>query len=236
MGDPNVVGNLPRLIAFDLDGTLIDSCRDLAESANELIVEMGGTSLSEDAISRMVGGGAALLVRRALDAAGLDHPPSAVTRFLEIYDTRLLNHTRVYDGIPDVLHLAGRHARLAVLTNKPIRPSERLLEELGLRDLFDDVIGGDGPYPRKPEPDGLLAMMASAGATGERTLLVGDSGVDHETARRASARSCIVSYGFGFRTFPRERLAERDYVVDDARALAEVIGQFIAPPVEGRAS
>jgi phosphoglycolate phosphatase len=232
MGDADIVGNLPRLIAFDLDGTLIDSCRDLAESANELIVELGGTALSEDAISRMVGGGAALLVRRALDAAGLDHPPTAVTRFLEIYDRRLLNHTRVYEGIPGMLHLARRHARLAVLTNKPLRPSERLLE-LGLRDLFDDVIGGDGPHPRKPEPEGLRAMMTSAGATGERTLLVGDSAVDHETARRASARSCIVSYGFGFKTFPQERLGEPDWVVDDVRALASVIERFVASPGEG---
>ena len=230
MGDADIVGHLPRLIAFDLDGTLIDSVRDLAESANELIVELGGVPLPEDAISGMVGGGAALLVRRALDAAGVEHPASAVTRFLEIYDTHLLNHTRLYDGIADVVYRAHRHARLAVLTNKPIRPTERLLEALGLRDLFDDVIGGDGPYPRKPEPDGLLAMMASAGATGEHTLLVGDSAVDHETARRASARSCIVSYGFGFRRFPRERLDERDWVVDDAHALADVIERFVAFP------
>ena len=225
------MGHLPRLIAFDLDGTLIDSVRDLAESANELIVELGGAALEEDAISGMVGGGAALLVRRALDAASLEHPATAVTRFLEIYDTRLLNHTRLYEGVADVLHLARRHARLAVLTNKPLAPSERLLEAFDIRRLFDDVIGGDGPYARKPDPDGLQAMMASAGATGERTLLVGDSEVDHETARRAFARCCIVSYGFGFRRFPRERLTERDWVVDGAAGLAAVIERFTASSV-----
>ena len=229
------MGSLPRLIAFDLDGTLIDSCRDLTETANALIVELGGAALPQDSIAGMVGGGAALLVRRALDAAGLDHPPSAVTRFLEIYDTRLLNHTRLYDGIADVVHLARRHARLAVLTNKPLAPSERLLEALGLRDLFDQVIGGDGPYARKPDPEGLLALMASAGATGERTLLVGDSEIDHETARRASARSCIVSYGFGFRRFPRERLDANDWVVDDAATLAEIVERFAVSSSEGRA-
>lgn len=222
------MGHVPRLIAFDLDGTLVDSCRDLADSANDLIVELGGAVLPEEAIGRMVGGGAALLVRRALDAASLDYPPSAVTRFLEIYDTRLLNHTRLYDGIADVLHLARRHARLAVLTNKPLGPSERLLEAFELRRVFDEVIGGDGPYARKPEPDGLLALMVSAGATGERTLLVGDSAVDHETARRASARSCIVSYGFGFRTFPPDRLDANDWLADDAAGLAAVIERFVA--------
>jgi phosphoglycolate phosphatase len=227
VGDADIVVHVPRLIAFDLDGTLVDSVRDLADSANELIVELGGVALREDAISDMVGGGAALLVRRALAAAGVEHPPSAVTRFLEIYDTRLLNHTRLYDGIADVVHLARPHAHLAVLTNKPLGPSERLLEAFELRQLFDDVIGGDGPYARKPDPGGLLALMASAGVTGERTLLVGDSEVDYETARRADARSCLVSYGFGFRKFPRERLGDHDWVVDDAAGLAAAIERFV---------
>ena len=222
------MGNLQRLIAFDLDGTLIDSCRDLAESANELVTELGGAPLEEDAVAGMVGGGAALLVRRALDASGLEHPPTAVTRFLEIYDRRLLNHTRVYEGISDVLRLAARHARLTVLTNKPLAPSERLLEALDLRGFFADVIGGDGPHARKPDPGGLLAMMAAADVTGERTLLVGDSAVDHETAQRAASHSCIVSYGFGFRRFPREKLTPTDWLVHDAAGLAEVIERFVA--------
>jgi len=226
MGDPDVVGHLPRLIAFDLDGTLIDSCRDLAESANELVGELGGAPLSEDAVAGMVGGGAGLLVKRALDAAGLEHPSNAVARFLEIYDRRLLNHTRVYDGIVDVLRLAVEHARLTVLTNKPLAPSERLLDALELRGFFHDVVGGDGPLAKKPDPAGLLAMMTAADVPGDRTLLVGDSGVDHETARRASARSCIVSYGFGFRRFPRETLRPDDWLAHDAAGLGAFIEQF----------
>jgi phosphoglycolate phosphatase len=227
VGDADVVGDLPRLIVFDLDGTLIDSCRDLAESANALIVELGGTPLPEDTIAGMVGGGAALLVHRALDAAHLAHSPSAVTRFLEIYDTRLLDHTRLYDGIARLLHAARPHARLAVLTNKPAGPSERLLEAFDVRALFDQVAGGDGPYGRKPEPEGLLALIASAGATPARTLVVGDSAVDLDTAQRASARCCIVSYGFGFRRFPRERLREADWVVDDVVGLSAVVERFV---------
>lgn len=221
------MGNLQSLIAFDLDGTLIDSHRDLAESANQLIVELGGSSQPEDAIGRMVGEGAALLVKRALDAAGLEHPPFALSRFLEIYDTRLVNHTRVYDGILDTLHQARSHARLGVLTNKPLGPTMKLLDAFSLSDLFESVIGGDGPHPRKPNPEGLLAMMASTGATRERTLLVGDSGIDYETAQRASVRCCIVSYGFGFRAFSRDRVQDGNSVVDDAAGLSDVIQQFL---------
>ena len=227
MGDSELVGNLQSLIAFDLDGTLIDSHRDLAESANQLIVELGGRPLPEEAIGRMVGEGAALLVKRALDAAGLDHPAFALSRFLEIYDTRLVNHTRVYDGIFDALHLARHHARLGVLTNKPLGPTKKLLDAFAISDLFECVIGGDGPYPRKPSPEGLLAMMASAGVGRERTLLVGDSGIDYETAQRASVRCCIVAYGFGFRTFSRDRVQDGNSVVDDAAGLSDVIQRFL---------
>ena len=228
MGDADLVGDLSRLIAFDLDGTLIDSRRDLADSANELIAELGGAPLPEDAIAGMVGEGAALLVKRALDAAALDHPPHALARFLEIYDTRLVNHTRVYNGIMEALHSVRRHARLGVLTNKPTAPTERILDAFAIRDLFQSVIGGDGPYPRKPDPQGLLAMMTRLGSTPERTLMVGDSAIDYQTAQRASVRCCLVSYGFGFRAFPRDQVGNGDAVVDDAEELARWMNRWVA--------
>lgn len=227
MGDSDLVGHVQSLIAFDLDGTLIDSHRDLAQSANQLIAELGGTPLSEDAVGGMVGGGAALLVKRALDAAGLQHPKNAVARFLDIYDTRLTNHTRVYDGILDTLNAAHAHARLAVLTNKPLAPTTKLLDAFAIRDLFHSVVGGDGPFPRKPDPEGLFAIMSSAGATPERTLMVGDSAIDYETALRASTRSCIVAYGFGFRDFARDEIQDGHVVVDDVKGLAGVIDRFL---------
>jgi phosphoglycolate phosphatase len=221
------VGDLPRLIAFDLDGTLIDSRRDLADSANELIVELGGAPLGEDAIGAMVGEGAALLVKRALDAASLAHPAHALARFLEIYDTRLVNHTRPYAGIIDMLRSVHQRAGLGVLTNKPGAPTERLLAAFGIRDLFQCVIGGDNVHPRKPSPEALVSMMAKLGATPDRTLMVGDSAIDYDTARRASVRSCIVSYGFGFRAFPRDQIEDGHVVVDDVAALRDVIEKFV---------
>ena len=222
------MGDVHRLIVFDLDGTLIDSRRDLADAANALIVECGGTPLSEDAIGRMVGEGAAMLVRRVLQAARVGDARTAVARFLEIYDAHLLNHTRLYEGMADVVRLARRHARVAVLTNKPTQPSERILAGLGVRDLFDDVIGGDSPFPRKPDPAALLAMMHSAEASADRTLLVGDSGIDLETAQRAGTRCCLVAFGYGHQSVAHERLSARDSIVDDAAGLAAAIDRFAA--------
>jgi phosphoglycolate phosphatase len=222
------MGDLRRLIAFDLDGTLIDSRRDLADSANQLLSELGAAPLAEDAIGRMVGEGARVLVQRALAAAGLGEVPAALPRFLEIYDTRLLQYTRAYDGIPEVLRLARARAHVAVVTNKPVRPSEQILEGLGIRDLFDDIIGGDGPFPRKPDPAGLLAVMARAGASRERTLMVGDSMIDHETARRASVRCCLTAYGYGYQTFPRETLTGEEWIVSDVAGLSNAIERFTA--------
>ena len=228
------MGDLHRLIAFDLDGTLVDSRRDLADSANELITELGGLPLPEESIARMVGEGAAVLVRRALTAAGvtdLSRAPSrdaraAVRRFLEIYDTRLLRHTRVYAGVEDAVRFARTLGRVAVLTNKPLRPSERILNGLGVRDLFDFVVGGDGPLPRKPDPAALHALMQEAGASRETALLVGDSAIDHETARRAGVRCCIVSFGFGYDTFSGDHLRVQDSLARDAGELRDRLAQF----------
>lgn len=221
------MGDVRRLIAFDLDGTIIDSRRDLADSANELIVELGGRPLSEEAIGRMVGEGARVLVDRALRAAALPHDAGAMLpRFLEIYDTRLLNHTVAYDGMRDIVRHAHAHARLAVLTNKPKRPSEQILEALGLREYFQDVVGGDGPLPRKPDPAGLQALMDLAGATPQSTLMVGDSTIDHQTARRAGARCCLTAYGYGYLTFPTDTLTGEETIVTSPAALIRVIDRF----------
>jgi phosphoglycolate phosphatase len=113
-----------------------------------------------------------------------------------------------------------------ILTNKPKGPSERILEGLGLRSLFEDVVGGDGPLPRKPDPAALLALMDTAGATEATTLMIGDSSIDHQTAMTAGVQCCLVSFGFGFQSVPRESLTGRETVVDDAAALRAAITAF----------
>lgn len=189
-----------QLVVFDLDGTLVDSRRDLADSANALIVELGGRPLPQDAIVEMIGEGARLLVRRALAAASLDpDTPDALPRFLERYDERLLAHTRPYEGVRAMLEAVAVGRELSILTNKPKGATVKLLEGLALREFFGEVIGGDNPHGRKPDPAALGYLVTAAGATPSSTLLVGDSAIDLETARRAGVRVCLARYGFGYR-------------------------------------
>ena len=227
MGNAGLVGRLQRLIAFDLDGTLIDSRRDLADSANELIAELGGTPQSEEAVGRMVGDGARVLVERALAAAGLTDPGNALQRFLQIYDTRLLHHTRPYPGVEAAIAAARRGARVTMLTNKPLHHTARIVEALGWAPLFDEVVGGDNPRGRKPAPDALLAMMAATGVTTAQTLMVGDSKVDLDTARGAGVRCCLVSFGYGFESVDKAPI-EGETFVKDVATLVREIEAFVA--------
>ena len=188
-----------RLIVFDLDGTLIDSRQDLADAANALIAERGGSPLPVEAVTGMVGEGAALLVRRALSAAGLEPDlDTALPRFLELYDERLLANTRLYPGTGEALQAIAARATLAVLTNKPQRPTETILRGLDVHRNFAHVVGGDTTFGRKPDPAGLRHLMGAVGASAGETMLVGDSAIDLRTARAAGVRVCLVKYGFGF--------------------------------------
>ncbi len=204
------------LVVFDLDGTLVDSRRDIADAANALIVQCGGAPLDEDRIGRMVGHGAGRLVSNALAAAGVAEPPDALARFLALYDARLLVHTRPYDGMHEVLASLSRRAALALLTNKPLAETRRVLEGLALAPYFPAgaIVGGDGPLPRKPDAAGLRQLMAQAGAAAASTILVGDSHVDWRTARNAGTDICLARYGFGFETFPTGELSGHETVVD----------------------
>jgi phosphoglycolate phosphatase len=225
----------PVLIVFDLDGTLIDSSRDLADSTNALIEEHGGTPLGLDEVTAMVGKGASVLVRRALAAAGLKSMPrDALERFLAHYDKRLTRHTRPYPGIPETLRdLRAAGWPLAVLTNKPQRQTVEILDRLDLAPEFFQVIGGDTDAGRKPDPTGLLQIVTRAGATPASTVLVGDSAVDLETARNADTRICLTRYGFGYRFTGEEFRGDELFVDRPDQLLSVLSGSEEAEGAEG---
>jgi phosphoglycolate phosphatase len=208
---------LPALVVFDLDGTLIDSRADLAAATNELVVELGGVPMDEPTIGAMIGDGVRLLVERALAAGcGISETADAhVDRFRAIYGRHLLVNTRAYPGVDRLLDTLAGRTRLTVLTNKPLGPTLQILEGLHLRPYFSQVLGGDGPLPRKPDAAAMRAMIEAAGTTAYDTLLVGDSRVDHETARAADAAVAMARYGYGYANFP-ESLLDGDEVLLDA--------------------
>jgi phosphoglycolate phosphatase len=214
-----------RLAVFDLDGTLIDSRRDLADSANEMLAGYGASPLSEHDIAAMVGCGAATLVKRVITAAGVDASlEEALSRFLSVYDGRLTRHTRPYEGIPQLLDdLHAQHISMALLTNKPREQSVKILDVLGLAKYFQWVIGGDGPWPRKPAPDGARFLMDQASAGPGETLLIGDSMVDLQTSRNAGVRICLARYGFGFGDLATGELRGDESLVDTPAEIAGVL-------------
>lgn len=220
-----------RLIVFDLDGTLIDSRRDLANATNRLLQELGGEPLAEDAVAAMVGEGAGVLVRRAVAAAGLEVDRArALARFLDIYESCLLDNTRPYDGVREVLDTLSQSTRLAVLTNKPAGATRRILEGLDLLRWFARVVGGDSEFPRKPDPAALLHLAASAGVAPAATLMVGDSRIDLETARRAGTAMCLARYGFGYRGETAD-LAGTEYAIDAPHALIPLMRRLARRPL-----
>ncbi len=212
-------------MAFDLDGTLIDSRRDLADSANELLASYGAPPLAHEEVIGMVGEGARVLIGRVLKAARATAAPidEALGRFLDIYDRRLVDHTRPYPGIVETLRALAPECRLAVLTNKPRRTAVEILRHFGLIELFVEVIGGDSPLPRKPDPANLLALCGQSAPGGIRpneALIIGDSWVDVETGRRAGAQVCFVEWGFG--QPPAEGLSEGEWRIARPQELLEI--------------
>ena len=212
------------ILVFDLDGTLVDSARDLADSIGELLEGYGADPLPLSEVIAMVGEGAPILVRRALARAGLGAgPDDALATFMRIYDRRLINHTAAYPGVVEALGVALHRGPLAVLTNKPLGPTIGILESLGLRGFFSRIIGGDGEYGRKPDPAGLLALQALA--PGEQLVMIGDSPADWHTAEAANVPFVFARYGFGagkFGSTPPNTPFVIDHARDIERALAAI--------------
>ncbi len=186
------------LVIFDLDGTLIDSKLDLAHAVNAARRHMGMPALEHERVYSYVGNGAPVLIRRVLGEQATEaQVQEALEFFLEYYREHMLDFTVPYPGVREsVERLHGAGVQLAVLTNKPVRISRAIVEGLGMGPFFFQVYGGNSFDFKKPHPIGVETLMAECGTTRDRTLMVGDSSVDIQTARNAGVVSCGVTYGF----------------------------------------
>jgi phosphoglycolate phosphatase len=188
-----------RVVIFDLDGTLIDSKLDLANSVNATLEHFGHAPLPQEEIFGYIGQGAPMLVRRALGHTRDDSlVEKALPFFLGYYREHMLDTTVAYPGVRQGLTgLAEAGCILTVLTNKPERFSCALLQGLGLGDTFQLVYGGNSFEQKKPDPIGIETILRETGETKERALMVGDSEIDVLTARNAGIPVCGVNYGLG---------------------------------------
>jgi phosphoglycolate phosphatase len=206
-----------RLIVFDLDGTLIDSRKDLANSINAMLTEFGRQPLPEEIIAEYIGDGAGMLVRRALgDPADEPLVDRALTSFLNHYREHKLDFTYVYDGVFKALDIVrnasdGSPRKMAVLTNKPIGPSLAICEALKLSPYFFQIYGGNSFSTKKPDPEGLTTLIREAEVLPEETLMVGDSDVDILTARRA--KTWVIGCRYGLSSHTVESIPS-DYLAD----------------------
>jgi phosphoglycolate phosphatase len=212
-----------ELFVFDLDGTLIDSKTDLVNSVNATRASMNLEPLPVETVSSYVGDGAPTLIKRALPDATEPQLEVALRYFLAYYREHMLDATTLYPGVREALdQLHGAGKPMAILTNKPVRFSVTLIERLGLTGHFFKIYGGNSFPEKKPHPGGLQALMEERAAAPERTVMIGDSSVDIQTARNAGARSCGVTWGFQPETFVS---APPDLLIADLRELSALVCQ-----------
>ena len=208
-----------RLIVYDLDGTLVDTRKDITRAANQMLARMGLPPLPEKEICGYVGLGLKRLVESCLKT---EHPAKVeegTKIYRAFYTEHLLDHAVLYPGVIEVLE-HFRRRRQAVITNKPNPYSRQILEALGVAGHFTEIIAGDSEYPKKPDPKSLRAVMRREGAAPAATLFVGDSPIDVETGSKAGVLTVGVAQGFCGRT-ELER-AGPDHLVEGFPELLEL--------------
>jgi len=215
-----------RLIVFDLDGTLINSQKDLANSINAMLTQLNRQPLPEEIIAAYIGDGAGMLVRRALGDPEDEHfVEDGLNRFLAWYREHKLDHTYVYPGVFESLDAMrsmanGSLRSMAVLTNKPIVPSRAICDALSLSPWFFQIYGGNSFATKKPDPEGLNTLIREAHVAPQETLMIGDSDVDVLTARRAGA--WVIGCRFGLSSHTLENIPS-DCLVDTASEWATAL-------------
>jgi len=228
-----IPGHTAKLLIFDLDGTLIDSREDLANSINAMLKHYGKKELPHEVIASYIGDGAPMLVRRSLgDPDDENFLQDAVLYFMSWYREHKLDNTYVYDGVKECLDAirksrdgaSNREAqplKMAVLSNKPVGPSRAIVEALGLGPYFFQVYGGNSFHTKKPDPAGVQILLEEAGVEPEEAIMIGDSDIDVLTARNSGIYSVGVTYGLAPHTLQD---APPDVLIDHPRELADVLG------------
>ncbi len=201
-----------RLFAFDFDGTLVDTKRDIADSVNLTLAQLNVRTLPRETIYTYIGSGVGPLLTRALETTDVDNIPEAVDIFIKHYDERLMDHSHFYPNCRETLkYFSGKE--LTICSNKPSRFIKKILAGLGSLEQFPTIVGGDEPARKKPNPQGLLDILSAHAVHPDEALMVGDSPIDIETGRQAKVKTCAVTYGLSERKCLED--ARPDWIIDD---------------------
>ena len=220
-----------KTVLFDLDGTLLNTIDDLADAGNRLCAARGWPTHTADRYRYFVGNGIPKLIERLTPEACRtpETLADAYRAFDADYDAHMFDKTRPYPGVPELLaRLAAAGVQMAVFSNKDDALARRVVAHYFDDGLFAVVRGALPGVPKKPAPQGTLALMEAIGAQAASTLYVGDSNVDVCTGKYAGLRCCGVLWGF--RTEAELREAGADYLAADAAALERVV---LAGPAGG---
>jgi phosphoglycolate phosphatase len=215
-------------IIFDLDGTLVDTARDLTEALNVVLAQSGCRPVAPERVRNRIGGGARRLVAlgfaetgMALDAGELDR---RTADFLAHYRAHLTDLSRPFPAVSETLRvLAAAGAIMGVCTNKPAEPSRQILADLELNSFFGTVLGGDSLAVRKPDPEHLGATIRALGALPAHAVMVGDSEIDVAAARNLGVPAIAVAYGYA--PIPAVELGA-DAVIERFADLPEAIAKL----------
>ena len=208
------------MLIFDLDGTLVDSKKDLTASVNYIRHRFDLPSLTEEEIARFIGNDALMLIRRALaDRATENNVQAGLQMFLSYYRAHMLDSTALYPGVRETLDRLS-DCKLAVLTNKPVHFSCAMLDGLGIYGHFAAVYGGNSFDRKKPDPVGVYQILSDTKGQRERTWMIGDSAVDVLTGRNAGITTCGVTYGYATETF---KDSPPDFLIDAFSELEKLI-------------
>ena len=192
-----------KAILFDLDGTLLDSKKDIAQATNATLVHMGCAPITEETIYTYVGHGVRDLIRGALGQGSREREDAALAYFNVYYCAHCTEHSRLFKGGEAVLNafqLRGVH--MAILTNKPKGFTDQIVSALNLSKYVGFVVSAEGVYPNKPDKTGALAILEHFGVSPSDALMVGDSVVDLQTAENTGMDCALMLNGFS----PREEI------------------------------
>lgn len=209
-----------KLFLFDLDGTLIDSKLDIANSVNHTMKVLGLSPLPNELIYDFVGNGVTPLIRKSVEAHGVHSFDRAMEIFMAHYDQHLLDSTRLFPGMEDVLRKFQNTPKI-IVTNKSQGFSDKIAKGLDLMPHFEGLFGGDTEFPKKPDPAVVRHLLDRFQVPPEETVIIGDSRVDIETGKNSGILTCGVTWGFR----PRSELEESqcDWIAESPR---DILTQF----------